>query len=45
MSLDDLVDLMNESDDIVSDAYVNVHSDEYPGGVVRDQIIALTPEA
>ncbi len=45
MTLMDLVDLMEGSDDITSDSYVNVHSDEYPGGVVRDQITAVDPGA
>lgn len=43
MTLMDLVDLMDGADDLVSDSYVNVHSAEYPGGVVRDQITAVNP--
>lgn len=37
MTLDDLVILFGTSDE-PSDAYVNVHSDGYPSGVMRDQI-------
>ncbi|MEZ4521133.1 MAG: CHRD domain-containing protein [Thermomicrobiales bacterium] len=45
MTLNDLEAIMQQSDDLTSDSYVNVHSEEYPAGVLRDQITAVNPEA
>ena len=40
MTLDDLEALFLGGEDLSSDAYVNVHSEAYPAGVLRDQVTA-----